>query len=101
MEVEFLGVEVVGGELGVPGVVRGRKDVGDPLVSHVPVLPLDEIIETGISLVLVDGVGNYIVHLVMGSRIGVVVIIVDFELLVGVFDQSESVAFNTAYADVY
>ena len=48
-----------------------------------------------------DGVGDNIVHLIVGSRIGVVVIIVNFELLVGVLDQPESVTFNPAYADVY
>ena len=101
MEIQLLRVEVAGGQPGVPSVVRGRQDVGDPLIRHIPVLPLDEVIEAGVSLVLVNGVGDNAVHLVVSSCVGVVAIIVDFELFVGILDQSESVAFDNADAYIY
>ena len=101
MEIQLFRVEVVGGQLGVSCVVRGRQDVGDPLIRHIPVLPLDEVIEAGVSLVLVNGVRDNVIHLVVSSCVGVVVIIVNFELFVGILDQSESVTFDTADANVY
>ena len=101
MEIQLFRVEVVGGQLGVSCVVRGRQDVGDPLIRHIPVLPLDEVIEAGVSLVLVNGVRDNVIHLVVSSCVGVVVIIVNFELFMRILDQSESVAFDTANANIY
>ena len=101
LEIQLFRVEVVGGQLGVSCVVRGRQDVGDPLIRHIPVLPLDEVIEAGVSLVLVNGVRDNVIHLVVSSCVGVVVIIVNFELFMRILDQSESVAFDTANANIY
>ena len=87
--------------MGVPGVVRGSKDVGDPLVCHVPVLSLDKLVEAGISFVFVDGVRYNIVHLTMSICVCEILIIVNFELFVGIFYQSESFIFETADSDPY
>ena len=82
-------------------MVRGRKCIGNPFICHIPVLPLDKFVETCVSFVLVDGVRDHVVHLTVSICVGEIMIIVNFELFVGVFNQPKSFIVEAADSDPY
>jgi len=75
-------------------VLLGSKGVHYPFGCDLAIILIKQIIKTAIGAIIVR-IENNIIHLPMGGREGVVLIIIHNELFEGILNQSKSLVFCT------